>query len=111
MDYSKSWTQPGQDFFNEAIDDRVKERFPKLSSAGVKKLAQAVKQKGQIDSKLYVYLGNLYDKLKDPKKFENVVKKINQSFIDTVHALKSNDVMLRPGKPGSMMRKFGPFNR
>jgi hypothetical protein len=111
MDYSKSWTQPGQDFFNEAIDDRVKERFPKLSSAGVKKLAQVVKQKGQIDSKLYVYLGNLYDKLKDPKKFENVVKKINKSFIDTVHALKSNDVMLRPGKPGSMMRKFGPFNR
>ena len=69
MDYSKSWTQPGQDFFNEAIDDRVKERFPKLSSAGVKKLAQVVKQKGQIDSKLYVYLGNLYDKLKNPKKF------------------------------------------
>ena len=111
MDYSKSWTQPGQDFFNEAIDDRVKERFPKLSSAGVKKLAQVVKQKGQIDSKLYVYLGNLYDKLKNPKKFENVVKKINKPFIDTVHALKSNDVMLRPGKPGSMMRKFGPFNR
>ena len=106
-----SWTQPGQDFFNEAIDDRVKERFPKLSSAGVKKLAQVVKQKGQIDSKLYVYLGNLYDKLKNPKKFENVVKKINQSFIDTVHALKSNDVMLRPGKPGSMMRMYGPFNR
>ena len=111
MDYSKSWTQPGQDFFNEAIDDRVKERFPKLSSAGVKKLAQAVKQKGQIDSKLYVYLGNLYDKLKNPKKFEIVVKKINQSFIDTVHKLKASDVMLRPGKPGSMMRKFGPFNR
>ena len=111
MDYSKSWTQPGQDFFNEAIEDRIPDRFPGLSSAGVKKLAQAVKQKGQIDSKLYVYLGNLYDKLKNPKKFEIVVKKINQSFIDTVHALKSNDVMLRPGKPGSMMRKFGPFNR
>ena len=61
----------------EAIEDRIPDRFPKLSSAGQKKLAQVVKRKGQIDSKLYVYLGNLYDKLKNPKKFEIVVKKIN----------------------------------
>ena len=65
--------------FKESIEDRIPDRFPKLSSAGVKKLAQAVKQKGKIDSKLYVYLGNLYDKLKNPKKFEIVVNKINKS--------------------------------
>ena len=106
----KDWKQ-WNSVQKEAIEDRIPDRFPKLSSAGQKKLAQVVKRKGQIDSKLYVYLGNLYDKLKNPKKFEIVVKKINQSFIDTVHKLKDSDVMLRPGKPGSMMRKFGPFNR
>jgi len=106
----KTFKQIREDF-NEAIEDRIPDRFPKLSSAGQKKLAKAVKIKGKIDSKLYVYLGNLYDKLKNPKKFEIVVKKINKSFIDSVHKLKNSDVMLRPGEPGSMMRKFGPFNR
>ena len=106
-----SWTTPGQGYFKEAIEDRIPDRFPKLSSAGQKKLAQVVKQKGKINSKLYVYLGNLYDKLKNPKKFENAVMKINKSFIDTVNALKNNDPMLRPGAPGSMMKMYGPFNR
>ena len=46
----------------KAILQRVKERFPRLGKAEQEKIAKIVKPKGQIDSTLYLALGNAYDK-------------------------------------------------
>ena len=46
----------------QAMLRRVKERFPRLSQSEQEKIAMIVKPKGQIDSKLFVDLGNAYDK-------------------------------------------------
>ena len=47
----------------QAMLKRVKERFPRLGKAEQEKISMIVKPKGQIDSKLFVDLGNAYDKL------------------------------------------------
>ena len=46
----------------QAMLKRVKERFPRLGKAEQEKISMIVKPKGQIDSKLFVDLGNAYDK-------------------------------------------------
>ena len=46
----------------QAMLKRVKERFPRLGKAEQEKIAKIVKPKGQIDSTLYLALGNAYDK-------------------------------------------------
>ena len=46
----------------QAMLKRVKERFPRLGQSEQEKIAMIVKPKGQIDSKLFVDLGNAYDK-------------------------------------------------
>jgi len=46
----------------QAMLRRVKERFPRLGQSEQEKIAMIVKPKGQIDSKLFVDLGNAYDK-------------------------------------------------
>ena len=46
----------------KALLQRVKERFPRLGKAEQEKIAKIVKPKGQIDSTLYLALGNAYDK-------------------------------------------------
>ena len=62
----------------KAMLKRVKARFPRLSQSEQEKIAMIVKPKGQIDSKLFVDLGNAYDKrdLKTLKKLmTNYAKK------------------------------------
>ena len=62
----------------QAMLKRVKERFPRLGKAEQEKISMIVKPKGQIDSKLFVDLGNAYDKrdLKTLKKLmTNYAKK------------------------------------
>lgn len=58
MSMQKEAVSPNQ----KAILQRVKERFPRLGKAEQEKIAKIVKPKGQIDSTLYLALGNAYDK-------------------------------------------------
>ena len=74
MDYSKSWTQPGQTYFGEGFEDRAKERFPQINKTTLARLVKAVKPKNQIDSKRYVELGKAWDK-NDLKGFGKLLTK------------------------------------
>ena len=74
MDYSKSWTQPGQTYFGEGFEDRAKERFPQINKTTLARLVKAVKPKNQINSKRYVELGKAWDK-NDLKVFGKLLKK------------------------------------
>jgi hypothetical protein len=58
---------------NSALVNRAMERFKGIDKKMAQKIANAVKPKGTINSKLYVELGDLYDK-KDMKGVEALLK-------------------------------------
>ena len=68
----------------QAMLKRVKERFPRLGKAEQEKISMIVKPKGQIDSKLFVDLGNAYDK-RDLKTLKKLMTNYGKKYkIETV---------------------------
>jgi len=68
MDYSKSWTTPGQDYLLKEANNktaflkRVKERFPGLEKRDIwDRIVDVVKPKNNINSKRFVELGKIFD--------------------------------------------------
>ncbi len=59
---------------NSALAKRAMKRFKGIDKKMAQRIANAVKPKGMINSKLYVELGDLYDK-KDMKGVEALLKK------------------------------------
>jgi len=59
---------------NSALAKRAMKRFKGIDKKMAQRIANAVKPKGMINSKLYVELGDLYDK-KDMKGIEALLKK------------------------------------
>ena len=84
--------------FDESVDEantdalakRATERFKGIDKKLAQRVADAVKPKGQINTKLYVELGNLWDK-NDKKGFEKHLQK-NESVNENKY-LKYSDLM------------------